>query len=78
MAKAKGNLAATSERRLTVTDALLTAIRNSGLSARELSRQSGMNHASISLFLAGKRSLTLPSVDALANVLGLQLRGGKA
>lgn len=56
-----------------ITDALRMAMKESGLSCYEMARRSGVNVAAILRFLAGERSMTLPSVDRLAEVLGLEL-----
>ena len=52
------------------------AIRDSGLSLSELSRQSGVSHPQLSRFVNGQRTLTLPAAARVCEALGLAL--GKA
>ena len=59
---------------MTITDQLRRAIRASGKSRYWLSGESGVDKAALSRFMAGKATLTLPSLDRLAEVLGLELR----
>ena len=56
---------------------LLEAIEESPLSYRALAREADINVASLSLFVTGKRSLTLGSASKLAEALGLELRPSK-
>jgi len=56
-----------------VRDALLLAIKRSGLSSRQIAEDSGIDESIVIRFRAGKRSLKLRSVDALADTLGLEL-----
>ncbi len=58
----------------TISDALRRALIDSGLSAYELARRSGVNVAAVLRFKSGERSLKLESVDRLTEVLGLELR----
>jgi transcriptional regulator with XRE-family HTH domain len=53
---------------------LRRAILESGLSRYAISVKSGVDQAALSRFLAGKRSLSLDSVDKLVDVLGLEVR----
>jgi transcriptional regulator with XRE-family HTH domain len=62
-----------SKRRQTVSDAVRRAIEKSGVSRYRICREAGIDKASISRFMAGKTGLTLASLDALAEVLGLDL-----
>ncbi len=57
----------------TISKALADAIRRSGLSLRAIELQTGVARAQVSRFVNGERSLTLPAVDALAKLLGLEL-----
>ena len=52
---------------------LLRAIRQSDLSRYRLAKMSGVSQAALSLFVNGKRSLTLASAAKLAKALGLEL-----
>ncbi|HBG26985.1 MAG: hypothetical protein A2Y10_15390 [Planctomycetes bacterium GWF2_41_51] len=52
---------------------LREAIMKSELSRYRISKLSGVGEAQLSLFVNGKRTLTLPVAAKLANVLGLEL-----
>jgi transcriptional regulator with XRE-family HTH domain len=58
---------------MSISSQLKKAIKASGMGYRELSRETGVAQPIISRFMAGERSLTLESVDALAKTLGLEL-----
>lgn len=49
------------------------AIKQSGVSRRELCRVAGVDCGNVSRFMNGKHSLTLESVQKLAGALGLRL-----
>jgi plasmid maintenance system antidote protein VapI len=53
---------------------LRRAILESGLTRYAISARSGVHQAALSRFIAGKRSLSLESVDKLVDVLGLEVR----
>jgi transcriptional regulator with XRE-family HTH domain len=53
---------------------LLNAIRDSKMSRAEISRLSGTSEAALSLFVNGKRTLTLTSAAKIAKTLGLELK----
>ncbi len=53
---------------------LFDAIVSAGLSPSEIARRAGVVKSQLSLFLNGKRSLTLTSAAKIARVLGLELR----
>ncbi len=57
----------------TVSEALREAIRESGQSAREIERATGVHNGMLSRFLRDERGLSTPTVDKLANHLGLRL-----
>lgn len=59
--------------RRTVSGELLRAIRECGLSQYEIAKRSGVDPAALSRFVSSQRTLTLPAVDKLADVLGLGL-----
>src|SRR5262249_4823405 len=59
--------------RSTVSEELRRAIIGSGLPFQVLERETGVTRASISRFVAGKRTLRLDMVDKLAPYLGLML-----
>jgi plasmid maintenance system antidote protein VapI len=58
-----------------ISDQLREAIGNADLSAYELAQEARVDRSVLSRFLAGKRSLTLDTVDRLAAVLKLRLEG---
>jgi len=57
-----------------VTDRLKKAIRDSGLSDRNLGFQSDVNRLSIGRFMRGQTGLSLEQLDKLAAFLGLELK----
>lgn len=58
----------------TITETLKNAIRESGLSDRNLGMQTGVNRQSIGRFRSGQTSLTLQQAEQLAKFFGLELR----
>lgn len=61
-------------RRLTLTDVLRDAVRQSGVTHSVLERATGVKRASIMRFVAGEQSLRLDKADALAAYFNLTLR----
>jgi plasmid maintenance system antidote protein VapI len=59
----------------TISEQLRDRITTSQLSPYELAEASGVDRSVLSRFLAGKRSLTLDTVDKLADVLNLRFEG---
>jgi len=59
----------------TISEQLRERIATSQLSPYELAEASGVDRSVLSRFLTGKRSLTLDTVDKLADVLKLRLEG---
>jgi len=59
----------------TISEQLREAIGKSSLSPYELAEASGVDRSVLSRFLNGKRSITLDTVDRLAEVLKLRLEG---
>jgi transcriptional regulator with XRE-family HTH domain len=55
------------------SEQLRRAILDSGQSRYGLSKATGVDQATLSKFLSGKRALSLNSVDKLLDVLGLTL-----
>ena len=53
---------------------LKLAIRKGGMSRYRLAKLSGVSQTALSLFVNGKRSLTLGSAAKLCKALGLELR----
>jgi plasmid maintenance system antidote protein VapI len=56
-----------------ITDALRRAILDSGLPFLRIAQETGVERASLSRFVAGKRSLRLDMADKLAAYFGLTL-----
>lgn len=56
-----------------ISDVLRRAILDSGLSLLRIAGATGVDRASISRFVAGKRSLRLDMADKLAAYFGLEL-----
>ena len=56
-----------------MSDVLRQAILDSGLPLLQLAERTGIERASLSRFLAGKRSLRLDMADKLAVYFGLKL-----
>ena len=59
--------------RLTLTDAIRRAAPQYG-SIHALAKAAGVHHASILRFLRGDQSLRLDHADALAEVLGIEIK----
>ncbi|MBS3734003.1 MAG: helix-turn-helix transcriptional regulator [Phycisphaerae bacterium] len=57
-----------------ISNALRKAIRASGLTRYRISKESGVDQAALSRFMAGKTGLTSDTLDRLADILGLELR----
>ena len=53
---------------------LREAIQGSGMSCYEIAKRAGVTNSQLSLFINGRRSLTLTSAAKIARVLGLELR----
>lgn len=50
------------------------AMRRQGMKAAQLSELTGVDRASLSLFLSGKRNLSQPKIEAIFSVLGITLK----
>jgi transcriptional regulator with XRE-family HTH domain len=64
---------AKSKPKQTLTEAMRTAIEQSGLTRYRIAADTGILETSISRFMDGKTSLRLDKADVLARYLGLQL-----
>jgi transcriptional regulator with XRE-family HTH domain len=62
----------------TMSDALKTAIEESGVSRYRIAQDTGILETSLSRFVRGETSLRLDKADVLADYLGLELVGRKA
>lgn len=56
-----------------LSDQFRDAIRESGLSVRELGKRADIDDGMLHRFLSGERSLTLTTADRLGEALGLRL-----
>ncbi len=56
---------------------LREAIQGSGMSCYEIAKRARVTNSQLSLFINGRRSLTLTSAAKIARVLGLELRSVK-
>ncbi len=61
------------KKRETFTEQLQRAIAESGRTRYRIAQESGVSEAALSRFMSGKRGLSTLSIDALAEVLGLEL-----
>jgi DNA-binding Xre family transcriptional regulator len=59
-------------RRLTTT--IQDAVRSSGRTQKELADEAGIDKGQLSRFMVNTRTLTLPAVEKLCKVLGLELQ----
>ena len=62
-----------SKKKTTMTETLRTAVRDSGLSAYRISKDTGLVVTSILRFVEGETSLRLDKADVLAEYFGLEL-----
>jgi ribosome-binding protein aMBF1 (putative translation factor) len=60
-------------RRDKLTDQIRRAINESGVSRYRLWKETGIDQAVLSRFVAGKAGMTLKSLDVLADALGLRI-----
>ena len=60
-------------RRDKLTDQIRQAINESGVSRYRLWKETGIDQAVLSRFVAGKAGMTLKSLDVLADALGLRI-----
>lgn len=67
----RGRILSVSKRQQTVTEAVRRAVEKSGALQIQICEATGIDKAALSRFMAGRTSLTLTSVDRLAEVLGL-------
>lgn len=54
------------------------AIRGSGLTITDISKQSGVDYSQLSRFMHSKRGLSIVTAEYIAKVVGLELRPVKA
>ena len=56
-----------------MTETIQRAIRESGLSLNEVGRRAGVDTGQMSRFMRDERSMTLPKIERLCALLGLEL-----
>jgi transcriptional regulator with XRE-family HTH domain len=61
------------KRRELISEQIREAIEASGVSRYRIAADTGLSESMLSLFMAGKRMLSLQSVDLLATYLDLEL-----
>ena len=64
---------AMSKKRAKLTDQIRRAVDASGMGRNELARAAGMDKALLSHFMAGNKGLSMRTLDALADVLKLDV-----
>ena len=67
-----------SRRRDKLTDQIRRAINESGVSRYRLWKETGIDQAVLSRFVAGKAGMTLKSLDVLADALRLRVVAGRS
>jgi len=60
-------------KRLRLSDQIRRAVDDSGLSRYAICKASGLDKGAMSRFMAGRVGLSLPTLDALADVLALRI-----
>ena len=58
---------------MTIEETVREAIRESGLTLKELGEKTGVDPSVLSRFVNGKRGLTLETIDRLAPTLGIRV-----
>jgi len=66
------------KRRDKLTDQIRRAINESGVSRYRLWKETGIDQATLSRFMAGKAGMTLKSLDVLADALRLRVVAGRS
>ena len=72
------NMRRMTRRRDKLTDQIRRAIDESGVSRYRLWKETGIDQAVLSRFMAGKAGMTLKSLDVLADALELQVVAGRS
>ena len=62
-----------SDKRVRFSDQIRQAVDSSGLSRYRICKEAGIDQATFSRFMSGKVGMALPTLDALADVLGLDV-----
>ncbi len=61
-------------RKQAISKQIISAIRQSGLSAAEIERLAGVSRSVITRFINGERTITLATADALCAALGVSVK----
>lgn len=61
------------KKRIKLSDQIRQAVNSSGLSRYAICKAAKIDQGSFSRFMSGKIGLSLPTIDALADVLGLDI-----
>ena len=61
------------KKRIHFSDQIRQAVNSSGLSRYRICKEAGIDQATFSRFMSGKVGMALPTLDALADVLGLDI-----
>lgn len=61
------------KKQTTITEQVIAAIESAEISRYEIAKQTGVSQAALSRFVNGTRSLTIESLDKLAECLGIRL-----
>ena len=61
------------KKRIRFSDQIRQAVDSSGLSRYRICKEAGIDQATFSRFMSGKVGMALPTLDALADVLGLDI-----
>ncbi len=65
------------KQRVKLSDQIRQAVDASGMSRYRICKQLGMGEATMSRFMAGKGGLSMDNLDALADLLNLDLKASK-
>lgn len=63
-------------RRMKLSDQVRQAVDASGMSRYEIGKAAGIDKGLLSKFMSGKRNMSVPTLDALADVLNLNIVAG--
>ena len=61
------------KKRIRFSDQIRQAVDSSGLSRYRICKEAGIDQATFSRFMSGKVGMALPTLDVLADVLGLDI-----
>ena len=61
------------KKRIRFSDQIRQAVDSSGRSRYRICKEAGIDQATFSRFMSGKVGMALPTLDALADVLGLDI-----